>query len=875
MRRAVTDGNGDAVVELALLGAPGDTEVRVSFAGTNQYRPADDLAPFTIVRRPTELCLKSPIAGQGTCNEDPIEGRAIDDPLLVAALRTDPDTGEPLSLFEKTVILEITGDGGTYHEAVVTDYGGRAFLGDIPLPRGTYSVTASFGGTVNYGPQQASATLILHNSPPEVADDTYSLDAYELEVSAPGVTGNDSDRDGDPITASLVTSPVLGTVTLSPDGAFTYVPGASFDSIHLTDTFTYSASDGLDNSDELARVIVEPSPCFTAKATLVDQPEAPSIWPPNGDLVAVEVALELPASILITGIRQDEPVVNNEADGQFVDEDTVMVLAQRDGGGNGRVYHLLFTATDEQGGTCQGHVRLPVVSHDRSGAIDEFDEGALYDSTEVTRFAPEAGDDSAATDEDTPVAGNVLANDTDQNPQDLLAVAAVNGEAITVELSIPLPSGALLTIEAAGDYVYDPNGLFEGLTTGDLVADSFEYTVDDGNGGRDTATVTIAITGVNDAPYAGADQAATLVNQAVTVHVLDNDRDVDGSIHPASIAVVSAPGHGTATVDLVSGAVTYTPAQGFAGHDLFFYTVDDDEDLTSNEAAVALRVNDRPLANDDQATVDEDGEWEVAVLDNDTDDGSLDGATVTVIDPPDHGAAIVDAESGVVTYRPNANFHGADAFTYTVDDDEGLTSNEAMVTITVVPVNDPPLPGDDRYSVPEGTGLVVSAPGVLGNDVDVDGDPLSAAELTVPHTGTLSLEANGSFTYLPPAGFRGEVSFTYTAADGQGGAAAALVTITVWDVNHSPHARDDQVYAVQGTVVKIDVLQNDDDVDSDTLTVMKVGKPVRGTVQPNPDGTLTYIPDSSFRGADSFDYTISDGRGGTDTALVTITFGKK
>src|SRR4029450_11802923 len=145
---------------------------------------------------------------------------------------------------------------------------------------------------------------------------------------------------------------------------------------------------------------------------------------------------------------------------------------------------------------------------------------------------------------------------------------------------------------------------------------------------------------------------------------------------------------------------------------------------------------------------------------------------------------------GSLSYTPNANFHGTDSFTYTATDGTA-SSNTAAVTITVTSMNDAPVAANDSYSTAEDTPLTVTAPGVLTNDTDADGDGLSVtalSPLTGPSNGSLTLNADGSLSYTPNANFHGTDSFTYTATDGTASSNTAAVTITVTSVNDAPVA---------------------------------------------------------------------------------------
>src|SRR5205814_671089 len=133
--------------------------------------------------------------------------------------------------------------------------------------------------------------------------------------------------------------------------------------------------------------------------------------------------------------------------------------------------------------------------------------------------------------------------------------------------------------------------------------------------------------------------------------------------------------------------------------------------------------------------------------------------------------------NGSFSYVPAANYNGTDSFTYKASDGS-LESGEATVTITISPVNDAPVAAnDDTYTTPEDTTLTVSAPGVLANDSDIDGDTLSAVLVNNPTHGSLTLNTNGSFSYVPAANYNGTDSFTYKASDGSLEAGEATVAV--------------------------------------------------------------------------------------------------
>ncbi len=483
----------------------------------------------------------------------------------------------------------------------------------------------------------------------------------------------------------------------------------------------------------------------------------------------------------------------------------------------------------------------------------------LLNST-VTNQAPVAAGDAYTTAEDTVLtvaAPGVLGNDSDPDGDPLTAVLVTG------------PSHGSLSLNANGSFSYTPAADFAG-------SDSFTYRASDGTLTSNVATVAITVTAVNDVPVAAGDAYTTAEDTVLTVPapgVLGNDSDPDGD--PLTAALVTGPSHGSLSLN-ANGSFSYTPAADFAGSDSFTYRASDGT-LTSNVATVAITVtavNDVPVAAGDAYTTAEDTVLTVpapGVLGNDSDpDG--DPLTAALVTGPSHGSLSLNA-NGSFSYTPAADFAGSDSFTYRASDGT-LTSNVATVAITVTAVNDVPVAAGDAYTKAEDTVLTVPAPGVLGNDSDPDGDPLTAALVTGPSHGSLSLNANGSFSYTPAADFAGSDSFTYRASDGTLTSNVATVTITVTPVNDVPVAAGDAYTKAEDTVLTVPapgVLGNDSDPDGDPLTAALATGPSHGSLSLNANGSFSYTPAADFAGSDSFTYRASDGTLSSSPATVTIT----
>ena len=197
-------------------------------------------------------------------------------------------------------------------------------------------------------------------------------------------------------------------------------------------------------------------------------------------------------------------------------------------------------------------------------------------------------------------------------------------------------------------------------------------------------------------------------------------------------------------------------------------------------------TNTDPVATADTVTVAEDsGANIVDVLANDSD---ADGDTLTITAATQGSHGIVATSASSVTYAPAPDYFGTDAFSYTISDGNGGTAT-ATVSVTVTNVNDTPVATADSYTTNQDTLLSVASPGVLGNDSDIDGDSLNAVLVASPGHGALTLNGNGSFSYMPAPHFAGNDSFTYRANDGQASSASVIATIHVNDTEPpDPHA---------------------------------------------------------------------------------------
>ena len=288
-------------------------------------------------------------------------------------------------------------------------------------------------------------------------------------------------------------------------------------------------------------------------------------------------------------------------------------------------------------------------------------------------------------DEDTQLtisaAEGVLAND--QNPQggDLQAVLIIS------------PAHGALVLNDDGSFEYTPDPDYAGN-------DTFTYRAETEILPSDPATVNLVIQGVPDPPVAGDVEATTLEDTPVLIDLVANDFDPDGALDRTSIEIVEPPANGSVVVNS-DGTALYTPDPNYHGTDVFRYTIKDLEGAVSNVATVTITivsVNDPPVAVNDVVFTLQGQSAQVNLIANDYDvDGFINPQSIVVTLNPKSGTIRVNGD-GTITFLPSPSFLGNDTFRYTVRDNEGATSNQAVVTINVVDENLPPVAEDDDCS---------------------------------------------------------------------------------------------------------------------------------------------------------------------------------
>ncbi|MFO0028553.1 MAG: beta strand repeat-containing protein [Pseudomonadota bacterium] len=648
-----------------------------------------------------------------------------------------------------------------------------------------YTVSDGNGGT-DTGTVTVTVTAV--NDEPVAVDDALSSigeDSGDRIILASSLVSNDSrgggaDEAGQTLTVTAVGNPVGGTVSLS-GGNITFSPTLDFNGAA---SFEYTVSDnGTTNGVANPQTDVG---LVTFTITPVNDPPTFTVFPSNIASV-LEDSTTGPLAITVTDVEGDPVnIVATTGNQSLFPNANVQVTPQGLSVAYARTISFTtaadqnsdivnpdftefnVTVVDSQGGQTTQTFRVDFVTRVNDAPI--FTGGAAQ------TVAEDAGAQSVPNWATAFQPGPNTA--TDENSQTLVQYTVTQIAGTLAFTTAPgVANNGTLTYRSA------PNA--NGTATFEVRA------IDSGNGTAPNVntsaprTLVINVTAVNDAPVASNGSATTNEDTSVAATVVAADVDVGDTL---TYQIVSGPTNGT-----LSGTApnyTYTPNTNYFGTDSFTFTATDSAMAASNVATFSLTitaVNDAPVGVADTATTAEDAAISVNVLANDTDvDNTPAQLSVASFTQPANGT--VAADGALLRYTPNANYFGSDSFTYIVTD--GSASSAATtVSLTVTAVNDAPVAVNDAYTLNEDAPLTIAAPGVLGNDTDVD---TAAGSLTTvlqngPATGTLTLAANGGFTYTPNANFKGSDSFTYFVNDGAlNSTTPATVTLTVNAVNDPP-----------------------------------------------------------------------------------------
>lgn len=827
-------------------------------------------------------------ADTATMNEDAV--LTINTSTLLANdidLDTDTNVGLTIASVNTLVNGAVSISGSTITFTPNTNFNGSASFKYTVIDAGNLTDEETVSITVN----------AVNDKPIANAGSITTAEDTAVEITLSG-----TDVDGDILTYAIVSTVSHGTLGDVVGNKVIYTPTLNYNG---PASFTFKTNDGTLDSDvatvSITVTAVNDAPVldsignksvnelanlsFTAQAfdpdssvtySLTNAPTGATIDGSTGVFSFTPTEAQGPGSYTLTvnatdGISTDSeeititvlevnsaPVVNDVS--TSTNEDTVKTLTLTSTDSDLPVNTITYSiVTDPAHGTVSilGTQATYTADANYNGS-DSFtyraNDGAANSNTATATItinavndAPDATADSNTTNEDTVLTiskTSLLTNDTD-----------IDGDNLSVSAVSSAVHGTVVINGA--NIEFTPTQNYHGIA-------SFVYTITDGVL-TDTATVTITINSVNDAPISTAGSATTLEDTSVEITLAATD--VDGDVLTYSIVTGAANG----TLGTISGnKVTYSPSENFNGTDSFTFRATDGL-LISNTSTINITitaVNDPPVLN----TIGNKSGNELTNL----------TFTATAIDPDNSvtysltnapTGATINSSTGVFSFTPT-EAQGPGTYAVTISATDGTSTDSEEITITVNEVNVPPIVQDIDVTTAEDTIKVIT---LLGSDSDIPANTLTYSKVAGPAHGTVAITGNKA-TYTPSADYNGTDSFTYKANDGLTDSVAATVTITVTPVNDTPVAVANSYTTNEDTVMTIAnslLLANDTDVDGDILTIQSVSNPIHGTVEldnfdPN-DKKVIFTPSVNFNGTASFDYTITDGALAS-TATVTITY---
>lgn len=756
------------------------------------------------------------------------------------------------------------------------------------LPNLTYVPEANFHGADEFiiiandgildgAPASITFSIASVNDAPQALPQLFAA----IEDTALGVVLTGSDVDGDVLTYTILTSPSRGTLIGNPP-SLQYVPAAN---AYGPDSFTFQVTDGTVLSGpatvSIAIAAVNDAPVAQGQniATNEDMP-VPIILngtdvendtlayavttppshgtlsgtPPNITYIPSEdfygadnfsftvfdgVAFSEVAAVSIeVAAVNDIPVAASQAMATEEDTPIPLILSGTDNDGDPLQYIISSPPTNGSlGGTAPNFIYTPdanfhgtdsVTFIAKDGATDSM-PASIGISVSSINDPPSAHPQTIAAIEDTPV-------------PIILAGSDVDGDALSFVVTAGPEHGTISGVEP--NLIYTPNSNFHGT-------DHFSFAVSDGMLTSAPSEITLPISAVNDSPIVAPQSLETMEDSSLAITLTASDADDDAVF----FLLTAFPAHGTLAGTLPN--LRYVPAANFHGEDSITLRGFDGQAL-GNPTVIhisILPVNDAPIALGQSASATEDVSLNLTLIGLDVDGDEL---SYAIASPPLHGSLIGTPPD--VTYVPDANYHGADNFTFVVNDGT-VASNSASVQMVISSVNDQPVAPPLELETIEDTALTI-----LLSATDADADALTYAILEQPQHGVL-LGSPPLITYLPDPNYHGVDGIRYVASDGSATSPPAIAIINVGSENDVPTASAVPVQTLEDSSVAITLTGLDADADALNFTVTL--PPAHGTLSGTPP-TVTYTPNLNFHGSDSFSYVANDGTATSPPSLVSI-----
>lgn len=691
------------------------------------------------------------------------------------------------------------------------------------------------------------------------------------------ILANDSDPQGDSFSVTKISDGITTVSTAAP-GSLTLTNGSSV------------------SIDSIGAVWFDPNGHFESLAAGSNDATSSFQYQITDASGAIDTAL---ATVVVTG-QNDAPIALGFSGNANEEGPSTTVTVDHSDVDASDTHTFSLDTTGTLGSVVNNGNGMFV--YDPNDAFESLADG----ETAVDTFAYTVDDGNGGTStaavtvtitgqNDAPVAVDVTGSIIEGGPSTTISADYSDLDASDLHTFIVDTIGTLgsVTNNSDGTFTYDPDGAFEALAAGESATDTFTYTVDDGNGGLSTASVSVGFTGENDAPVAVSLIAAASEDGPSTTISADYS-DVDASdIHTFSVDTTGTLG---SVINNADGTFSYNPngafeflADGESASDSFTYTVDDGNGGTS-KAAVSVSItgqNDAPAAVDVTGSIIEGGPSKTISAEYSDLDAS-DSHTFSV-DTAGTLGSVTNNSDGTFTYDPKGAFDSlaagesaTDTFTYTVEDGNGGTRT-ANVSVAITGTNDAPIAMDVVGTASEDGATIT----ILANSVDVDTS--DAHTFSIDTSGTLGSVVNngdGILIYDPAGAFESLAvgatatdTFTYTVEDGNGGSSTAMVTVTIGGVNDDASisgisigaTNEDAIVAVTGTLAVSDI----DEGESSFAPLSDTGG--YGSFSIDANGDWTYLLDNAAvqdlnaddSVADSFTVTSFDGTA-SETVVITI-----
>ncbi|MDR2928805.1 MAG: DUF11 domain-containing protein [Cytophagaceae bacterium] len=735
------------------------------------------------------------------------------------------------------------GAGGNITYTPATDY-----FGDVT---GTYTIT---DGQLTHSSNYTITVRPVNDAPVAV------IDVLTINEDTPimiDVLANDNDtKDGsigglNSATLEIITNPTRGTAVVQ-DGKIYYTPNTNDNGV---EQFQYKIFDnGMTADNGIASQPLSAEANVRITITAVNDPPATTPY----HVYTTEGTVQ--EDFYVTNNVNDNADLNYGAGGGGVNWGMLQVETPPQNGqllilpnGNVRYFpNQNFYGEDEaEYKICDNGYPMP----------SACSIGKIY--FHVTRVSPLAVDDNSSVNEDVAIDIDVLSNDNNGmlNIIDYQTLTVVNQSQHGTATVNPAYDGTVHYVPAPDWYGND----------------TFTYTVKSRTGfTSNEATVYITVNSVDDAPRIRVNavtQYTTLENVPVSLYISNLFVDPENNIVNSTVTFAENPQNGQIERNDEEGIIKYTPNLGFSGNDQFRFNVSDETNLQSPYVTIIMQIsNEAPSAVDGSLSANEDVPTYLNILQFVTDPNDLiNPSTLEILTGAVNGTAEA-MDDGTILYTSNPDFFGKDSLVYCIYNTSGYYA-QAKLLIEVQAVNDAPVAVSDEFTLAEAsTNIILN---VLANDYDVD-DSTSILNITIveePQNGMAAfVQEYHHILYTPNAYFNGKDSLKYRLIDAAGAWSEAYVYLTITPINIAPVANNDAYNPIPPEGLSLDVFANDYDRDGNLnpASVKVTRAPLHGKATPQADGTVFYLPEEGYFGADSFRYSICDTENLCDSAEVIL-----